>query len=537
MIAPARVAAYDILRAVSAGRADLPVGDRARRARTLPRRARPRAGHRDRHRRPALARGARPSDRRTSRRRRSSGSTREIVEILRLSTYQLLYLTRVPAAAVVDDAVSLARRAGKKSAAASSTPCCAPSRAKPLAAAAAVAARRSDAIARRRSTTSASRCRIRAGWPRAGSTGSGSTAAEAWMRFNNPPAPLTLRANRLRTTPEQLCGAAGALRTCATAPGRFAPDALLVDAGHPLRATGASVRGCSSSRTKRRSSWRCSPARDPGPLRARHLRVARRQDDCPRGAMRDEDASSPATSATRRMRLLAERVTAPARPTCGSCRPTCSQPLPFSPLFDTRHRRCAVLGPRHAAARSGHPVAPSGRSDLAVLAGQQLRMLDHAARSSRRRPARLRDVLERAGRERGRRRGLSARDRRRSRRSMRDGRILRLPRTSSTSAATCAPRPHATASKPSSAPCFERRSRDGRCSVQSSRRFVRWPFRGPASGARASCSCSAARWSATYVLFAAASMRIALRAREVQVPDLTNRTAERSDRASPASSA
>jgi beta-lactam-binding protein with PASTA domain len=31
--------------------------------------------------------------------------------------------------------------------------------------------------------------------------------------------------------------------------------------------------------------------------------------------------------------------------------------------------------------------------------------------------------------------------------------------------------------------------------------------------------------AATYVLFAAASMRVALRAREVQVPDLTNRTA------------
>ena len=29
----------------------------------------------------------------------------------------------------------------------------------------------------------------------------------------------------------------------------------------------------------------------------------------------------------------------------------------------------------------------------------------------------------------------------------------------------------------------------------------------------------------TYVLFAAASMRLVLRAREVQVPDLTNRTA------------
>src|SRR5204863_4788717 len=40
----------------------------------------------------------------------------EIAEILRLSTYQLLHLARVPASAVVDDAVNLVRRAGKKSA-------------------------------------------------------------------------------------------------------------------------------------------------------------------------------------------------------------------------------------------------------------------------------------------------------------------------------------------------------------------------------------------------------------------------------------
>ena len=41
----------------------------------------------------------------------------EILEILRLSIYQLLHLTRVPAAAVVDDAVNLAGRVGKRSAA------------------------------------------------------------------------------------------------------------------------------------------------------------------------------------------------------------------------------------------------------------------------------------------------------------------------------------------------------------------------------------------------------------------------------------
>src|SRR5687767_13220624 len=41
----------------------------------------------------------------------------EIVDILRMAMFQLLHLTRVPASAVVDDAVQLAKRAGKRSAA------------------------------------------------------------------------------------------------------------------------------------------------------------------------------------------------------------------------------------------------------------------------------------------------------------------------------------------------------------------------------------------------------------------------------------
>jgi 16S rRNA (cytosine967-C5)-methyltransferase len=41
----------------------------------------------------------------------------EVVDILRLTMYQLLHLDRVPASAAVNDAVSLTRRAGKQSAA------------------------------------------------------------------------------------------------------------------------------------------------------------------------------------------------------------------------------------------------------------------------------------------------------------------------------------------------------------------------------------------------------------------------------------
>ncbi len=53
---------------------------------------------------------------RTSRSGRSARLDPEVVEILRLSAYQLLHLSRVPASAVVDDAVKLTGKVGKRSA-------------------------------------------------------------------------------------------------------------------------------------------------------------------------------------------------------------------------------------------------------------------------------------------------------------------------------------------------------------------------------------------------------------------------------------
>src|SRR5438034_5137999 len=115
MIAPARVAAYDILTALSSGQADLPTAiafarvglqddrDRALAAEiaTGVQRWRAALDHL------IVAFSKRAIDRLDP----------EVVEILRLSAYQLLHLTRVPASAVVDDAVNLVRRAGKRSAA------------------------------------------------------------------------------------------------------------------------------------------------------------------------------------------------------------------------------------------------------------------------------------------------------------------------------------------------------------------------------------------------------------------------------------
>jgi 16S rRNA (cytosine967-C5)-methyltransferase len=62
----------------------------------------------------------------------------------------------------------------------------------------------------------------------------GFETTEAWLRFNNTPAPLTLRANRLRATPEEVIERL-AQDDVHLFHGRFAPDALIVESGHPLR--------------------------------------------------------------------------------------------------------------------------------------------------------------------------------------------------------------------------------------------------------------------------------------------------------------
>lgn len=231
MIAPARVAAYDVLMAVSSGRADLPGAMAGARAGLHDERDRALAAE--------IATGVqrwrgeldhlivefskRPLDRLDP----------EILEILRLSAYQLLHLTRVPAAAAVDDAVHLAGRAGKRSAsgfvnavlrtmARKRGSLRLPSRPDP--------ANRAAALDYFSITLSHPRW-LAARWH----DRLGFDAAEAWMLFNNAPAPLTLRANALRLHPSAIVDrlAAGGVRVHT---GRFAPGALIVDEGYPLHA-------------------------------------------------------------------------------------------------------------------------------------------------------------------------------------------------------------------------------------------------------------------------------------------------------------
>jgi 16S rRNA (cytosine967-C5)-methyltransferase len=229
MIAPARVAAYDVLRAVHG------------------------SGHHHLASALAQARNALPNERdRALTNEIATGTLRwrgtfdhviatfasrpiarldpEVVDILRLSMFQLLHLTRVPASAIVDDAVNLTKKEGKRSAS-------------PLV----------NAILRR-----VSRERDRLPLPARDATSRthaldylsvtlshprwlvarwldryGFDAAEAWCQFDNAPAALTIRANRLSTTPEDL---APLLREhgVMTRAARFAPDGLIVESGNPL---------------------------------------------------------------------------------------------------------------------------------------------------------------------------------------------------------------------------------------------------------------------------------------------------------------
>ena len=222
MVAPARVAAYESVLAVTTGRADLPSA--------LARARKPLHDDRDRALAGEIATGAiRWQNAADHLVREFSGRAPgtldvEILAILRIGIFQLLHLDRVPASAVVDDAVELAKRAGKRSASGFV-----------------------NALLRR-----VSRERTQLPLPAAPPIDllsitlshprwlaerwlarHGAADAERWARFNNAPAALTLRANTLVTTREALARDL-ASADVQTEPTRFAPDGLIVTAGNPL---------------------------------------------------------------------------------------------------------------------------------------------------------------------------------------------------------------------------------------------------------------------------------------------------------------
>ncbi|MDR1989657.1 MAG: 16S rRNA (cytosine(967)-C(5))-methyltransferase RsmB [Acidobacteriaceae bacterium] len=234
MIAPARVAAYDALLALTSGRLDLPSAIAVTRE-TL-------SDDRDRALAAELITGVQRWRARLDHvitrisKRDLHRLDPEVVEILRLGVYQLLHLTRVPAAAAVNDAVSLCGRARKKSASGlvnavlrsiSRQRSALPIPSRPVDTADRDAALDYLSCALSHPRWLAERWLDRLGFDR----------AEAWMLFNNQPAPLTLRAN---TRLHRLGEIVDALATheILVQSGRWAAEALIVTEGRPLHDPG-----------------------------------------------------------------------------------------------------------------------------------------------------------------------------------------------------------------------------------------------------------------------------------------------------------
>ena len=366
MIAPARSAAYEALRAVHLGRVDAP----AALARTRD------ALHDSRDRSLAAelvlgtlrwratldhliqAAGERPVDR----------FDPEVLDILRLGAYQLLHLERVPASAVVNDAVDMAKRAKRRSATGAV-----------------------NAVLRR-----ISRTRGRLALPREDSpidflsvTCShprwlaarwldryGFAVAREWTAFNNQAAPLTLRANTLRTSRDGLAEMLGR-ESILVEPTRYAPDGLIVKNGHALVMAHAAdgrfvvqdeasqlVGAFASARAGERVLDACAAPGGKTTVMA--------------ADMADRGMLAAADLRARRIALLRDTVAQSGAACVRIVRADAGRPLPFARAFDRvlLDAPCSGLGTLR---RDPDVKWRRQEGDLAAFAVAQARMLDQAA--------------------------------------------------------------------------------------------------------------------------------------------------------------
>ena len=230
MTAPARTAAFHALRGIASGRVELPTALAGTRER-LP-------DDRDRALAAEIVNGTLRWKRSVDHlivhfaRRTLERIDRDVLIILESSLYQLLHLDRVPASAVVDDAVNLARAARKSSAAGFVNAVLRTTlRQRPRLP---LPPRPSD------STRDAAIAYLGITWSHPEWLVArwldryGFEAAEEWVRFDNETPSLTLRTNTLRTSREALRHLLDD-EDVMTEPTRWAPDGLVVQHGNPLR--------------------------------------------------------------------------------------------------------------------------------------------------------------------------------------------------------------------------------------------------------------------------------------------------------------
>ena len=371
MIAPARLAAYDVLHAVASGRADLPAALTRARSDLTDERDRALAGE--------IATGtlrwqaAFDHIIESYAGRRIDRLDREVVLVLRLTLFQLFHLDRVPASAAVNDAVDLVRKAGKRSAAAMV-----------------------NAILRK-----ASRERERLPLPGSahGDPGAeldylsvtlshprwlvarwrdryGFDASAAWCQFDNRPAALTLRANRLRTTRDDLADALAAAGV-RTHPARFAPDGLIVDEGNPL-STPLAREGLFVVQDEASQLVGVAAAAVPGERILDACAAPGGKTTSMAADMQDRGLVVAADVRPKRIKLLTETVRASGARSVRIVHANAAQAMPFQPLFDCVliDAPCSGLGTLR---RDPDIKWRRSESEFPALADLQLRILTSAA--------------------------------------------------------------------------------------------------------------------------------------------------------------
>jgi 16S rRNA (cytosine967-C5)-methyltransferase len=373
MIAPARVAAYDILSHLSSGRGDLPTAI-----------ARSRESLRDERDKALAAEIATGVERHRAAldhliahfaQRPLAKLDPEVVEILRLSTYQLLHLTRVPASAVVDDAVKLTGKVGKRSAsglvnavlrAISRSRSSLPLPPRPEAADDREGALDFLSITLSHPRWLAARWLDRIGLPR----------AEAWMEFNNRAAALTLRVNPLQASVDeaqhQLAG-----HDVVTHRGRYGPTALIVDEGHPLRAADASG-ALFVVQDEASQLVTLLAGEHPGPLLLDACAAPGGKTTAFAAVTAGEGLVIASDIRDRRMALLRQTVQATGATNVRLVQANILEPLPFQQRFSTVvvDAPCSGLGTLR---RDPDIRWRRSETDLAPLAAAQRQMLQHAA--------------------------------------------------------------------------------------------------------------------------------------------------------------
>jgi 16S rRNA (cytosine967-C5)-methyltransferase len=379
MTAPARTAAYHALRAIAGDRADLPTA-LAKSRQHLP-------DERDRALTAEIVTGTLRWQRSLDclvehvAKRPVSRIDREVTAILRLSLYQLLHLSRVPASAVVDDAVDLTRAARKPSAAGFVNAVLRNTLRQrhrlPLPSRPENPDDRAAALAYLGVTHSHPEWLVARWLDR-----HGFDAAERWVQFNNQAPRLTLRANALRAMREDVARAL-ADDEIETEPTRHAPHGLSVVTGNPLR------------RPREGLFFVQDEASQLVPLVVQAQAGHRVLDLCasPGGKatamaadMRDSGLIVACDVRDRRIALLRETVQASGATTIQVLRVGAAGGLPFAPVFDRVlvDAPCSGLG---TVRRDPDIRWRRTEADLATLARDQGALLSRAA-----------DVVARGGR-------------------------------------------------------------------------------------------------------------------------------------------